>query len=102
MEFAATVGKNKFVDFSGNLCTVDENAAGITDNDYVDGDFGSVIISGTALLTIKAQLAQGDLITSDANGCGIKATTGDYVNAIAKFAGVTDANLEVLVTHFKI
>jgi hypothetical protein len=102
MEFTSAVADKCFANFAGDQCTIGEIPAGITDTVYADGDFGSVIISGTALLTIKASLAQGAQIMPNADGFGILATTGNYVGAIAKFAGVTDANIEVLLTRYKI
>ena len=100
MEFTEDIVANVFATYAGDLCTVGDIPAGITEVAYSDGDFGSVIASGTALLKIATSIAAGTELTPNASGLGIAATTGKYVGAIARFAGVTNQLIEVELTKY--
>jgi hypothetical protein len=92
----------RFVSHLGSVCGDGLLAAGISEEAFADGEKITVIDLGTALLELKAQIAKGDQLASDADGFGVKATTNDFVNAISMSAGVTGTNIEVHLLNFKI
>jgi hypothetical protein len=102
IEAAEDIPGFRFVSHIGSICGDGLLAAGISEEAFKDGEKITVVDVGTALLELKAQLAKGDQIASDGDGFGVKATTGDFVNAIALSAGVTGTNIEVHLLNFKI
>jgi len=68
---------------------------------YASGDSVDVVVMGIADLTLGGTVARGDLLMSDANGCGIVAAAagGSNVRVIgrAEISGVSGDIIPVLV-----
>lgn len=100
--FAQDTSKGAIVKVNGETCGAGELALGVTEYEYNSGDGGSVIVSGTALVKTAAQVAQGNLLMSNADGLAIVATAGNYTLGQALGACVTNDFVEVLMRSIKI
>lgn len=69
---------------------------------YASGDTVEVMLDGVADLQIGGTVTRGDLLISDANGCGITATgtagTNYRIIGIALVSGVANDIIPVLLT----
>lgn len=91
-----------FATHLGSICLAGKQAAGITEKDLKANTKAAVITAQTALLKIKEELSKGDEIASDDTGTGVKATTGDFVNAIAMMDGSENTIIEVQPVKYAI
>ena len=85
-----------------NLCGAGEIPMGIRQNSPAQYGMASVVVTGTALLTLGGSVTVGQQIKSDSAGAGVLADTDkDHVGAIALDTGVADDVIEVLVVNYK-
>lgn len=78
--------------FAGISTDVDVAATGRLD----------VIKSGNAELTLGGSVTKGAFITSDANGAGVAAASGNRFIAIAEETGVSGDCIQVTISHGKL
>ena len=103
MKFTEDVGRFKFVGYDGKKTGDGELAAGVTEHSFNNGDDGSVITAGTALMMIKAQLTAGTLLKSDLVGDAIAAVqTGDFVLAVLPQDASANTLAEIELAKFKL
>jgi hypothetical protein len=91
-----------FATHLGGICLAGKQAAGIAEKDLKANTKAAVITAQTALLKIKEDLLKGDQIMSDDTGCGVKATSGNFVNAIALMDGSENTIIEVQPVKYDI
>ena len=73
----------RFVNFQGALCANNTRALGVSEVDWMPGEYSQVINLGTVTVEASAAISQGDDVTSSADGKARKATTGEIVNGRA-------------------
>lgn len=89
----AVTNRTRFVDINGNqLTAANTRASGISQDgvdatEVTEGKQITVTVLGIEELEVGAATAPGALLTSDASGRGVTATTGQVVNAIGLEGG---------------
>ena len=81
----------RFVGFSGHICGAGEKALGVAasySSPFNENEDAAVVTDGIVIVEVAeavspTDVAKGVGITSDINGCGIKARQGDAVNGYA-------------------
>lgn len=74
---------HRFVTASGQKATGSVIALGVTGADVNSSEPVDVIVEGTAVVEAGGSISKGALVTGDANGKAITATSGTYVYGIA-------------------
>lgn len=90
---------NRFVDYSGNLCSADEAALGATEIAWNDGDVASIIAQGIAIIESADDFYKGDVICTGASGKAVGQTGTNPVVGRALDDATTGDYLRVLLTH---
>ncbi|EIJ33326.1 capsid cement protein [Thiothrix nivea] len=72
---------------------------GVADADAASGARVDVVLSGVADVAYGGTVARGDLLTADANGKAVVASTGNRVVGVALVAGVAGDIGEVLLAQ---
>lgn len=103
IDASETIVAGQFVKYaSGGLDACDsagEKADGIAFSNAGSGEACAVQIGG--IVTVKVgsvQVADGDSLTTDANGLAVTATAGDYIRCKALAAGAAGAFVKALWT----
>lgn len=73
----------RFVSHLGSLCSDECRAIGVTETDWLKGEFASVLTLGTIAVETMTSVAIGDDITSTYFGKAKKADSSDPVNGRA-------------------
>jgi hypothetical protein len=73
----------RFVSHLGTLCSAATKALGITDVDWLNGEYASVVSLGTMAVETSTTVDLGDDVTSDANGLATPAVSDNPVNGRA-------------------
>lgn len=73
----------RFVDFTGKLCQEEALALGVTEVDWLDGAYASVVTLGTIVIEMDSAVAVGEPVTSSLEGKGKKAEGTVPINGIA-------------------
>lgn len=71
---AASIVKNRFIGFNGNLCAANAKAIGVSDANTGTDEQLPVVIGGIALIASGAAVSQGNALVSNASGKAIPAT----------------------------
>lgn len=96
----ASVGQYRFVKNvagAGTVCgTLGERAVGVKQNTPKSGEAMTIMADGVSMIEAGAALATiGTLVTTDANGRAVAATTGNYIlgetQEVASGAGIVIA-----------
>jgi hypothetical protein len=70
---AASLSRQIFVGFDGNVCAANAKALGVTEIDTASGEMAGVIFNGIALVKAGAAVAAGAAVTSDSAGRAVTA-----------------------------
>ncbi|MFA7327516.1 MAG: capsid cement protein [Candidatus Kapaibacterium sp.] len=90
---------NRFVDYSGNLCSAAEAALGVSEIAWNDGDTASIIAQGIAIVESADDLYVGDAVCTGTGGTAVSLSgTNPIVGRALDDAGSGDY-LRVLLTH---
>jgi hypothetical protein len=73
----------RFVSHLGALCTAGTRALGVTEVDWLDGEYAAVVSLGTIVIETSEAILTGADITSAADGKAKTAGVGDAVNGRA-------------------
>lgn len=73
----------RFVDFTGKLCQEESLALGVTEVDWLDGSYASVVTLGTIIIETDSAVAVGEPITSSNEGKAKKAEGTVPINGVA-------------------
>lgn len=76
-----------------------DKSVGVADADTASGARVDVVMSGTADVQYGGTVARGDLLTADANGKAVVASTGNRVIGVALVSGVAGDIGEVLLAQ---
>ncbi len=71
---AASIVKNRFIGFNGNICAANAKAIGVSDANSDTGEQLPVVIGGIALIASGSAVSQGNALVSNASGKAIPAT----------------------------
>jgi len=69
----------RFVSHLGSLCASESRALGITETNWVNGEYASVVTLGTIAIETSTSIDAGSDVTSDVNG---KAKTAESVEPV--------------------
>jgi hypothetical protein len=83
VEAAEYIPAFRFISVSGTLCGDNTRALGVSEVEWVPGQFAQAVSLGTITVEASAAINQGDDITSAAEGKARKANTGEKVNGRA-------------------
>jgi len=75
--------KNRFVNYSGALCSDDTKSVGVAAINCLSGEIGSVVTIGTAVVETSASITVGSPVTAAANGKARTAVDDDIINGRA-------------------
>jgi hypothetical protein len=70
---AASLSRQIFVGFDGNVCAANAKALGVTEIDTASGEMAGVIFNGIALVKAGAAVAAGAAVVSDSAGRAVTA-----------------------------
>ena len=70
----ANLPKQRFISFTGGVCTAGEKALGVSDVETDIGQYAPVGVVGILLVEAGGEITQGSAVTSDANGKAVTAT----------------------------
>jgi len=73
----------RFVSVSGGLCGDAERALGVTETDWINGEYAAVVTLGNISVEASGAIPAGSDVTSDTDGKAKLATTGNPVNGRA-------------------
>lgn len=73
----------RFVSISGALCNDVERALGVTETDWINGEYAAVVTLGNIALEASGAIPAGSDVTSAADGKAKVATTGNPINGRA-------------------
>lgn len=73
----------RFVNYNGGLCQEETLAIGVTEVDWLDGDYASVVTLGTIVVETDSSVAKGDEVTSADQGKAKTASGTVPINGIA-------------------
>jgi|DewCreStandDraft_4_1066084.scaffolds.fasta_scaffold02152_13 hypothetical protein len=73
----------RFVNYSGNLCQTETLALGVTEVDWKDGDYASVVTLGTIIVETDSAIDVGVPVTSSDQGKAMAASGTVPVNGVA-------------------
>lgn len=90
---------NRFVDFSGNLCSADEAALGATEIAWNDDDTASIIVQGIAIVESADDFFKGNEVCTGASGKAVGQSGTNPVAGIALDDATSGDYLRVLLTH---
>jgi len=83
VEAAVYIPAFRFISVSGTLCGDNTRAMGVSEVEWLPGQFAQVVSLGTITVEAASAISQGDDITSAADGKARKANTGEKVNGRA-------------------
>lgn len=90
---------NRFVDYSGNLCSAAEAALGATEIAWNDGDTASIIAQGIAIIKTADDFYKGDVVCTGTGGTAVAQSGSDPVVGRALDDASSGDYLRVLLTH---
>ena len=90
---------NRFVDYTGNLCSAAEAALGATEIAWNDGDTASIIVQGIAIVETADDLYAGDPVCTGTGGKAIGQSGTNPVVGRALDDAASGDYLRVLLTH---
>lgn len=90
---------NRFVDYSGNLCSAAKAALGTTEIAWNNGDTASIITLGIAIVETADDFYKGDVVCTGANGKAATQSGSDPVVGRALDDASSGNYLRVLLTH---
>lgn len=73
----------RFISVSGALCNDTERALGVTETDWISGEYVSVVTLGNIAVEASGAIPQGSDVTSAIDGKAKVATTGNPINGRA-------------------
>jgi len=73
----------RFVAFDGSLASDNSRALGVSEVDWLPGQYTQVVSLGTITVEAASAINKGDDVTSAADGKARKANTGEIVNGRA-------------------
>jgi len=77
------IPEHRFVDHSGNLCGVADKSFGVSEIEWLNNQYISLITLGTAIIETDSAVNIGDPITSSTDGKAKVATGSDSINGRA-------------------
>lgn len=80
---AVNLPKQRFVDFTGNICTEGAKAYGVCDVETDAGQLAPVGVIGVLLVETGGAITTGSAVTSDANGKAIVSGESQSINGYA-------------------
>ncbi|HOI31112.1 MAG TPA: DUF2190 family protein [Melioribacteraceae bacterium] len=93
---AASIPKNRFVGFSGNLPSAGAVCLGVSNAETSPGEQMPVTVIGIVLVVAAATIAAGDPVESDSAGKAIPKTSG-ALTGYALDPGVTGDSIRILL-----
>lgn len=90
---------NRFVDYSGNLCSAAEAALGATEIAWNSGDTASIIAQGIAIIETADDFYKGDEVCTGTGGKAVAQSGSDPVAGRALDDASSGDYLCVLLTH---
>ncbi len=73
----------RFVNHAGGLCIADSKAVGVTETDWLNGEYASVVTLGTMAVETTTTIDAGEDVTADANGKAKPVAAAEPVNGRA-------------------
>lgn len=80
---AENLPKQRFIDFSGNICKEGAKAFGISDVEIDAGQYAPIGVLGIFLIEAGGTITAGSGITSDANGKAVTVSDNQTINGYA-------------------
>ncbi len=90
---------NRFVDYSGNLCSTTEAALGASEIAWNDGDTASIIVQGIAIIETADDFYKGDAVCTGTDGKAVTQSGSNPVVGRALDDATTGDYFRVLLTH---
>jgi len=93
---AVNLPKQRFVDFTGNICTEGAKAYGVCDVETDAEQLAPVGVIGVLLVEAGGAITTGSAVTSDANGKAIASNDTQSVNGYALDDGAEGEIIRVI------
>lgn len=90
---------NRFIDYTGNVCTAASPALGATELAWLSGESASVIVQGIAILATGSALFAGDDIVVGTDGKAVAQEGSDPVVGRAMHDAATNDFVRVHLIH---
>lgn len=90
---------NRFVDYTGNLCSASEAALGASEIAWNDGDIASIIVQGIAIIESADDLYVGNAVCTGTSGKAVSQSGSNPVVGRALDDASSGGYLRVLLTH---
>lgn len=89
----ADLPKQRFINFSGNICGAGAKAFGVCDVETEKDQFAPIAVLGILLVESGSTINQGVKITSDAQGRAIPVTASEEINGYALDAATASGEI---------